>query len=500
MNRSGIVILLTFLLLIFSRYTPAQTLSLSADNIDKDGIEYARVLGYTRYGFYVLLSNLPIENFRSRSGFRIRRNEICFFDNNLKMMWKRAQDAYPESGNIDQVIQFNGDLICITRNTSKTKNELQFYFHRIDSRGEIKSKEKLLCTIPYSKSSEAESLSMILSPDKSQCGIVISEKSQEGVFIHTATIDTTFQIKAGMKIRAEETHEGSGIYESGILDNGDFYFVSGRSLKDESGKRNQNSSRSFRLYYLKNGESVPMSYPINGINEPMQGISVVFDKYNRSLIATGIYADKGSPTGAGILFAHLPVDSAGPLQRQSRPIVPGERNKITGRRNAGGGIGLHEYSIQGLYARSDGGAILITEGIYFSEYAFFDYFTQTYNRRIEYHFEDIVVFSVNADAGTDWIHVIDKDQRSMDDEGLYSSFIPFLLSDQISLIYGTNAGRNNEIKAVSIEPTGNVNVSRLKGLSENVMIMPRYGKQISSKAMVLPVFTRKKLFIGQIVF
>ncbi|MBK7855311.1 MAG: hypothetical protein IPJ79_10760 [Bacteroidetes bacterium] len=58
--------------------------------------------------------------------------------------------------------------------------------------------------------------------------------------------------------------------------------------------------------------------------------------------------------------------------------------------------------------RSDGGAVIIAEVAYTSEFSYYDYFSQTYVRRVEYHFENAAIFSVNADGTIHWNTVLRK--------------------------------------------------------------------------------------------
>ncbi len=75
-------LLKNFLLILFlSSSFPswAQSVQISADNIDNNGFDYAKVIGQDEEGVYILMSNLSLETSRDRFGLKSRKYELSYF-------------------------------------------------------------------------------------------------------------------------------------------------------------------------------------------------------------------------------------------------------------------------------------------------------------------------------------------------------------------------------------------------------------------------------------
>ncbi len=162
--------------------------------------------------------------------------------------------------------------------------------------------------------------------------------------------------------------------------------------------------------------------------------------------------------------------------------------------------GLSDYIIHDVILRSDGGAVIIAEAAYETEYSYYDYFTQSYTRRTEYFFANIFLASINADGTLDWYNVIKKSQFSRDDGGAYSSFVQMITSQEILMLLNTEMNRNNEVMAYGINNSGEEYQKLLLESKEHVLLMPTAGKQITSSSIVIPVLVKKKLALAKFEF
>jgi hypothetical protein len=161
-------------------------------------------------------------------------------------------------------------------------------------------------------------------------------------------------------------------------------------------------------------------------------------------------------------------------------------------------MGLVGYPIQRVILRSDGGAVIIAEAAYLSEYSFYDYFTQSFNRRIEYHYDNVVIISVNEDGQADWSQILKKDQTSLDDEGLYSSIATMLSPDNLTIFYNADIGRNNEVISFKLSSKGELTQKRLTMSGDNITILAKAGKQVDEDVMIVPAISKKKLYLLKI--
>lgn len=497
MHNSSVKALFSLALftLTFS-WVRGQEFQLSPENMDKDGMEFAKVLGNGQDGYYVLLSNLPIDNERTRTGLRQRRNEVCFYGTDLKLKWRKAQNPVPASGDIDACFVFEEKLVCLTRLNSKGLGELQFFMQVYNVNGEQTVREQLIYSQTIEKGSSFGGVKFLTSPQNEIFVLAFAEQDESGISIHACASDSLFRPIWQRNWSLSGSSEFSSVGDWGLLDETRFYCLASKPVSISGRKREESSAFSLHVFDL--ARNAVSSYSFNTENQSMQEAAVVHDRNNRRILLAGFISDNTSYSGVSLLCGQLSLDTLNELRTVRGRISLDEHKKLIGRRNSGGSIGLDEYPIRRLWARSDGGLVLIAEAISISETAFYDYFTQTYNRRIEYHFDNIVILSVNPDGTTDWSQVIEKEQRSLDDEGLFSSFNTLLLPDELVLVYGRNPGRYNELFLKSIRPDGTTQSLRSAGAGEQFALMPRFGKQVDETIFLGPAQHKKKLFLVKI--
>lgn len=474
-----------------------QNFALSSTNLDEDGMEFAKVLGNGDDGYFVLLSNLPIDNERTRTGLRLRKNEICFFGTDLRLKWKKPQNPIPATGDIDACFVFQDKLICITRLSGRGNGEMQLYMQVFNTNGDQTVREQLLFSQPYRKGNSYGTIKPLTTPGNDLFVLAFAERDESGIHIHASASDTSFRPSWQRKWSLPGSNEFSSIGDWGLLDDNRFYCLASKPVTIPGRKRVE--SAAFTLHVCDLTQNAVSTFAFNNENQSMQEAAVVHDRKNRQILLSGFVSDNTSYSGVSLLCGQLALDTLKELRTFRGNISLDEHKKLIGRRNAGGSIGLDEYPIRRLWARSDGGLLLIAEAITISETAFYDYFTQTYNRRVEYHFDNIVILSINPDGTTDWSQVIEKEQRSLDDEGLFSSFNTLLLPEELVILYGRNPGRYSELYLKSIRPDGSTQDIRSAGAGEQFALMPRFGKQVDETVFLGPAQHKKKLFLVKIV-
>jgi len=480
-----------FHLLLLTNLCHAQQIRISPQAIDEDGLDYAKVIGQTETGVYVLGSNLSLESTRDRFGLRVRRYVVYFYDNEkLELKWQRELKPEPLNGSLDHVGFFNQSVIAITSTYDKTDNRHELFFSIIDSTGKVVRSAVQIYEGTVLKPSTLSKPRQVNSTDNRWMGIVQYENREGEMITHFGCIDEDFEPENQYRISIPSTE---GRMEAGkflLTDNLRLCFISQQD-------RNQDSdSRSFRLHVSDTVNH--RSFPFNTSSQPMSEAVLSYDRMNKMLNVTGFYADKSAASGTGILLGKINPENPDSLMIKHGNLNNEPASKLTGQRHSGAGVSIYNYPVSRIIPRSDGGEIIVAEAAYLSEYSVFDYFTQTYNRRIEYHYDNILVISVNEDATVDWSQLIRKNQTTLDDEGLFSSFCMMVNAEDLLFLYNGEIGRHNEIKGQSIDAKGQISSRRFNLNGDNVLLLPRSGKQISSNVIIAPAVTKKKLFLIKI--
>ncbi|MFN8153878.1 MAG: hypothetical protein U0Y08_06270 [Bacteroidia bacterium] len=489
MNRT--LYLLTLLLLLSGRVT-AQKLTLSADQIDNNGLDYAKVIGQDEEGVYVLMSNLSLEDFRERFGLKTRKYELDCYGYDLKLRWKK--DITADAGiSIEYISCFNNAVVVISSEYAKSTDEILMYADVTDQQGKQVVAKRKIYSGTLGKGMSIRKTRVLLSPDKSHLGISAECTGNDQHEIHYCSINAQFQPAVQQRGTIPYSQKDAELSDFIISNNDDLFFLCYRKQINE--EKEKSKLRSFSVQLLKKGTTVFQEFPFNKISQLMTEASLVVDRVNNNAIVTGFYADKTSYAGASLLYGTINLNHPDELKVSSGKLNNDSRMKLVGQRNSGGGVSLYNYPIQRVIPRSDGGALVIAEAAYLSEYSFYDYFTQTFNRRIEFHFDNVLAISVNSDGSIDWGQLIQKEQTSMDDEGIYSSFNSILSPEALSVIFNNDIGRNNEIVCHSINAQGLLTVKKFSRTGDSISILPRSGKQVDENTMIVPAVTKKRLFL-----
>ena len=233
---------------------------------------------------------------------------------------------------------------------------------------------------------------------------------------------------------------------------------------------------------------------------------VRIDNANNRVYFGGFYSDRKNGSFNGILFATYELGSD--RFKYAKFIAFDEQIKkaANSRRPE---HAFDNYLVKQLIARNDGGFVMISEVHYITSrtsynpamgyYSFYNPYSSTVVR--EFHYNDIMALSYNADGQRDWSAFIPKEQYSQEDGGMFSSYtllnsggtLAFLFNDfnnvrsriQLATVYG-----DGKTSMHSFAPEGN----------DNPDWLPRAGKQVSGRVMIVPCLRKKQLCFARVGF
>jgi hypothetical protein len=481
--------LITLLSIFIFSIAESQIVQLSTTNINQGGFDYASTLGEMNEGYIVLQSNLPIGTEKERVGLKSRKQQLSLFDEKLNKKWQLPVLPTLAGASVEGIIMFQNNILVFYSSYSKENNRLEIYFDSYNSLGKLIESKRKLGETTITKYNDLEKIRILISPDKESLGIYINEADDDNQNIHLITYSTQentsnkdFKIKYGNEL----------LYLNNfLLDNNGNLYVSGQ-LKN---KENKKQKSQYLFCYISSINSL-IEKVVSDFNTPISDVIIKFNPIKNEIICGGISVDNNSYSGSSIKL--LIADSIFNFRELNYSIQGSSLKDLIGERNSSG-ISLDNYTMQDLILREDGGALLVAEAQYLSEYSFYDQFTQTFNRRTEYHFDNIVLFSVSPNEKIDWCKVIKKEQVSMDDFGIFSSFASYVNNDEIGFIYNKDSGRNFELMNVIITKDGELTSKRINKSNIDAII-PRYSKQTDASIVCVPVLIKRQLYLAKIEF
>lgn len=235
----------------------------------------------------------------------------------------------------------------------------------------------------------------------------------------------------------------------------------------------------------------------------LNALSLDFDKKNNQLVLGGFYSEESRKSIKGSLLVQVSIDSSLEIKNVGFDKFGTEfLTRLIGSKNAKKERELTSYKIKHLIIRSDGGAVLIAESTYETTQTYVQYNINYPTQRniTYYHYDEIIVLSINPDGKKDWEQIIPKSQVSRDRQDL-GSFILMRLSDKLSFVFNEDLNYNANILEYSIDNYGNIKPNTLVGKDlSDLFLQTIYAKQLSSKTIIVPASKRKRKGILKITY
>ena len=136
---------------------------------------------------------------------------------------------------------------------------------------------------------------------------------------------------------------------------------------------------------------------------------------------------------------------------------------------------------------------------YYSPY-YSNYFwrSRSNNQAVRYHADNIAVLSFDNKGKLEWTNVMGKSQYDDESDDLLSYQL-MNTGGQIHFLFNQQERRNNLLSDYSITPDGVMTRSpTLKNLDKGYEFMPQYGKQVSSRQMIVPCLYRNYICFAKI--
>ncbi len=482
------------ILLLNSLMITAQSVQVAAFTFDDVGYDEVMVAGYTENGIYVLQSNLPFESDRDRIGFKNRKYRLSFFNNQLNRVWYQNIEAEPQS-TVQGVFFLKSKMMSVSTSVSKSTGEQQasVLIRLYDEKG---NKSETINTGTIKLKSSPEKTRIVISENRRLTGILLPEfLNDESLRIHFLLLDSTFNTMGNKTLEITCRRRNFYLEDFQLSDRGDLALLSVQQVRENKKKLDE-----YKVHFCSLTAQTFENMVISREREETAGAGIVFDNINNMLVCAGFSAEPSLTSRTSIFINRIPVLNSASAVQQVIPVDDRYKFKLASVNERNVSNGLFSYPIRKMILRNDGGLVLIAEAFYAYEYSYYDYFTQSYMRRMDYQFNNIVSISINPDGQIHWLNVIRKTQESTDDGGVYSSFLQMTTDSDLLMVYNNFGNRDNEVKYSVIDVAGRFDESKTILTNVSVTLLPRFGRQISANEAVMPCMNKKKISLAKVIF
>ena len=462
-------------------------------------------------------SNIAVyKNYRSK-------NDLSIFDGEMKLKDKIDLDFLPDKLiNVDFVPY--PDFFYMIYQYQK-RNIVYCNVVKIDGNGQKMLGPVEIDTTQIGGSSDDKIYSTIYSENKQRIMVFkINKRNEKNYFFTTLLYNDKmeFQKKTRLPVTMQQR---DAVFSDFIVDNdGDFVFAKcGRN-----GSRDNISHIDLMIKPATSDSFIVNNIPLttNFLDE----VKIKADNINKNILVSSLYFKQKRGNVEGLYIA-VWNKLANKINAESYNIFSEELKENAKSENTSAKTAFNDYFIRQIMPKKDGGFIVVSE-LYFttsrgnnwnrydylySPYGYSPYsvynnywspygYGSPYNRwnnygnSTRYYSENIAVFSFDPEASIQWSNVLHKSQFD-DNTDNTLSYMVYNTGGEISFLYNQQERRVKLLSQQSVTPDGNIDrAPTLKNLDKDYEFLPKYGKQVGARQVVMPCMYRNYICFAKIDF
>lgn len=445
---------------------------------------------------------------------------ISVLDNDMKQLAKVDQDYVPDNDRIINVEFFPYTDFCYMVYQYQKKNIVYCVASKIGPDGNKIGNIIELDTTHLGFAADNKIYTVLTSEDKSKI-IVFKINSRNKKLFQMTTFLMNDKLELLKKSRLAIPMEERNDYIN------DFYIDNDGDLVFSKFFRNNNDNISKAAFVVKYAQADTLQ--LNELNIEknwLDEIHIKIDNYNKRYILTSFYFQERKGNVEGFYFYIWDKTTGRPFFETTSAFSDELRKEARG--DASIKMAFNDNFIKNIITRKDGGFIIGTESYYttsrFNNWNRWDYlygspymssmnnnyyYSPYYNnyfsssrmnnsQAVRYHADNITVLSFDNKGKLEWNNVVGKNQYDDESDDLLSYQL-MNTGGQIHFLFNQQERRNNLLSDYSINPDGTMTRNpTLKNLDKGYEFMPKYGKQVTSRQMIVPCLYRNYICFAKI--
>lgn len=397
---------------------------------------------------------------------------------------------------------------------------------KMDAEGKMHTKPIELDTTRIGWSANNKIYTTIFSDDRKQVMIFkINSRNQKNFIFTTLLFDEHLQLQSKQQL-SMPMEEKNDYFTDFLLDN-DGNLVFGKFVRKGGGDFITNLSLvtkeanapDFTIYDMKTGDRV------------LDDVKIKVDNTNKRYLFTALYYKQRRGNIEGLYTVIWDRGSSSIFREHILPFNEELRTQAKGQ-DANLKIAFNDYFIKNIIIKKDGGYLIVTESMYtssrgggpfnrwdylswnnpwsspFNSYYYSPYYYNSYGvpwnrwggQATRYHAENIVILSFNKLDSLEWSNVITKSQFDDQTDGLISHQM-MNTGGELHFLFNLYERRTLLLNDHSLGSAGKVTRHpTLRNLDRSIEFMPRFGKQVSAKSIIMPCQFRNYLIFAKIDF
>jgi len=446
-------------------------------------------------------------------------NFVCVYDNNMKLIDKVKHEYLPEERMINVDFFPYQDFVYMIYQYQK-RNIVHCASVKLDGMGNKISEPIEMDTTSIGGSANNKIYTVITSEDKKRIIIFkINSRNREKFYITTKLFTDKLVLlkKSIMVMPMDERNDNLG--EFALDNNGNLVF--------SKFYRNSNESISKAFIVVKKAETDSFSYyNINLEKIYLDEIRIKVDNFNDKYLVNAFYYNQKRGNIDGLYFQSFNIKTSQADFEKTFEFSEDIRSEARGESSLR--MAFNDFFIRNIVIKNDGGFLIDAEAYYTTsrsnswnrwdymygspfmtpmDYYFYSpYYSNWWWRRnnapqaVRFHADNMIILSFDKNGDIEWNNVIRKSQFDDESDDRISYQI-MNTGGQLHFLFNQQERKNILLNDYALAPDGQVNRNpTLKNLDKGHEFLPKYGKQVSGKQLIVPCFYRNYICFAKIDF
>ena len=454
------------------------------------------------------------------------RNEISVFDNSMQLKEKVRLDFLPERVTNVDFIAFPEHYFMVYQ--FQKRNVVTYAAVKLDGNAKLLTDPVILDTSHVDAGSEIKVYNMVHSENRQRILVYKINRRNDRIFTLTSLLYDRDLALVRRSAATAVMPTKDGTFSEFVLDNdGDLAF--GRSTQST----NREYVTHFHLMVKRANADTLQITEITARDLALDEVRIRPDNYNRRFLLTSFYYAQRRGNIDGLLSFIWDKSTGRQLASYRFPFNDTLRQDARSD-NTSLKLAFNDYFIRQLLPTRDGGFAVVAELYYTSSrgntwnrwdylyggYGFFPYsyypmyspYNQwrwadpwnrwggTGNNMVRHVSENVMIFYFNPEGRLDWSNTIRKKQFD-DNSDILLSYLLFNTGGEVRFLFNQLERREQILNSVTINAEGRLKRDpTLKGLDRNYEFMPKYGKQVGLREIVMPCMSRNYICFAKLDF
>lgn len=421
------------------------------------------------------------------------------FDDSMNKTATIILDFFPNKIYQTRFITYSDRIIILYQ--ALESNKVVQYAALLDERGRLKGRPMELASVKTGIFGAMKNyFYSAVSEDKKKILVYTLNDKADGVEMEARWLDDSLKLLK----RSKASYSNGKMLSKGevnIANNGTVYMAA----YIQTGA--QNYASEFWILALKEGDNRFAENAMNMEGKYVASGYMKIDNLNSKVYFGGFYTGKKNGSYDGIIFSTL--DMAANIYLNQKYIAFDQQLTAAATLRQKNHP-FDNYVVNQLIVKNDGGFVLVSENTYIttrSNYmpgiGYYSSFYSPYNTTLvrEYHYNDIMAISYNKDGVREWNSFVAKQQYSQEDGGAFASYVLLNAGGSLAFLFNDFNNTRSKIQLATMDADGKTEVSSFTPEGNNSPDwLPRAGKQVAARVLIIPCLLKKQICFAKVTF